>query len=149
MHCQIITVRFVLCVEVLYLPKTLEDRTRKDMNQSISQYNKIEKWIIVLSVMLFVLWSAAFIYRTSFIAIDGKRYFCLFDDAMISMRYAWNFSHGAGLVWNAGERVQGYTNLLMTLIMSLATLIFDKSAAALAIQILGVGFMLGIAYASM
>lgn len=103
----------------------------------------------MLSTLVFILWSAVFIFRTSFIAIDGKRYFCLFDDAMISMRYAWNFSHGAGLVWNLGERVQGYTNLLMTLIMSLATLLFDKSAADLAIQILGVGFMLAIAYANM
>jgi hypothetical protein len=119
------------------------------MNHSVSKLKKTEKRIIALFALLFVLWSAAFIYRTSFIAIDGKRYFCLFDDAMISMRYAWNFSHGAGLVWNAGERVQGYTNLLMTLIMSFATLGFDKSTAALAIQILGVGFMLGIAYVNM
>jgi hypothetical protein len=26
---------------------------------------------------------------------------------MISMRYAWNVSHGSGLVWNPGERVEG------------------------------------------
>jgi len=119
------------------------------MNHSLSKLNKTEKWIITLAALGFILWSVIFIFRTSFIAIDGKRYFCLFDDAMISMRYAWNFSHGVGLVWNAGERVQGYTNLLMTLIMSLATLVFDKSSAALAIQILGIGFMLGIAYANM
>ncbi len=119
------------------------------MDHPTSKFNETEKKIITLFALVFVLWSAVFIYRTSFIAIDGKRYFCLFDDAMISMRYAWNFSHGAGLVWNAGERVQGYTNLLMTLIMSFATLIFNKSAAVLAIQILGVGFMLAIAYANM
>jgi hypothetical protein len=53
----------------------------------------------------FVGWASLFIYRTSFIAFDGERYFCLFDDAMISMRYAWNFSHGFGLVWNPGEYV--------------------------------------------
>jgi hypothetical protein len=65
----------------------------------------------------FVAWASLFIYRSSFIGIDGKRYFCLFDDAMISMRYAWNFSHGIGLVWNSGEYVEGYTNPLMTLLM--------------------------------
>src|SRR5215216_1795431 len=108
-----------------------------------------DKWILRLAALAFILWSAVFIYRTSFVAIDGKRYFCLFDDAMISMRYAWNFSHGLGLVWNVGERIQGYTNLLMTLIMSIATLVFDKSIAALSIQILGVGFMLAIAYTNM
>lgn len=102
--------------------------------------------VIRIISLVFVVWSAALIYRSSFIALDGRRYFSLFDDAMISMRYAWNFSHGLGLIWNAGERIQGYTNLLMTLLMSLATLIFDKSMAVLSIQIIGILFMLVIAY---
>ena len=58
----------------------------------------------------FVAWASLFIYYSSFVGIDGRRYFCLIDDAMISMRYAWNFSHGSGLVWNPGEYVEGYTN---------------------------------------
>jgi arabinofuranosyltransferase len=115
----------------------------------IASNNKLEKIAIAIISLGFIIWSGVFIYRSSFIAIDGKRYFCLFDDAMISMRYAWNFSHGAGLVWNPGERIQGYTNLLMTLLMSLATLVLDKSSAVLFIQILGIGFMLTIAYAGM
>jgi arabinofuranosyltransferase len=90
----------------------------------------------------FVAWASVFIYRSSSIGIDGKRYFCLFDDAMISMRYAWNLSHGFGLVWNPGEYVEGYTNPLMTLLMSLPTLLFNKVDAVLAIQILGIGFVL-------
>lgn len=95
----------------------------------------------------FVIWSLIFIYRSSFIAIDGQRYFSLLDDAMISMRYAWNLSHGNGLVWNPGERVEGYTNLLMVLFMSLATLLLeDKRLAVLAIQLSGIIFMLGSAY---
>jgi arabinofuranosyltransferase len=110
---------------------------------------KLEKIILAVVAAGFVIWSAGFIYKSSFIAVDGKRYFCLFDDAMISMRYAWNFSHGLGLVWNQGERVQGYTNLLMTLLMSFATLVFDKSTAILFVQILGAGSMLGIAYVTM
>jgi len=40
---------------------------------------------------------ALFIYRTSF-TIGGIRYFCLFDDDMISMRYAANLAHHYGLV---------------------------------------------------
>jgi hypothetical protein len=48
----------------------------------------------------FALWAIAFIWRSSFVAVDGNRYFSLFDDAMISMRYAWNLVHGYGLVWN-------------------------------------------------
>jgi hypothetical protein len=110
---------------------------------------KSEKTITGIISIAFVIWGAAFIYESSFIAIDGNRYFCLFDDAMISMRYAWNFAHGEGLVWNPGEYIQGYTNLLMTLVMSFATLVFDKSTAALFIQVLGVFFTLAIAYATM
>jgi hypothetical protein len=39
----------------------------------------------------------------------------LCDDAFISFRYAANLVDGAGLVFNPGERVEGYTNLLWTL----------------------------------
>jgi hypothetical protein len=54
--------------------------------------------------------------------IGGVRYWWLVDDAMISMRYARNLADGLGLVWNAGERVEGYTNLLWTLFMTLVHL---------------------------
>ena len=94
----------------------------------------------------FVLWASLFIYRSSVLAFDGRRYFALFDDAMISMRYAWNLSHGSGLVWNPGEYVEGYTNPLMTLLMALASLFFDKSGAVLAVQVFGVLLMLANAY---
>src|SRR5918993_5191083 len=94
----------------------------------------------------FVAWASLFIYMSSFVAIDGRRYFSLIDDAMISMRYAWNLSHGFGLVWNPGEYVEGYTNPLMTLLMSLPTLVFDKVNAVLAVQIQGIVFMLLNAY---
>jgi arabinofuranosyltransferase len=94
----------------------------------------------------FVVWASLFIYNSSFIGIDGRRYFCLIDDAMISMRYAWNLSHGSGLVWNPGEYVEGYTNLLMTLLMSVPTLVLDKVDAVLAIQIFGIVFVLANAY---
>jgi arabinofuranosyltransferase len=38
-----------------------------------------------------------------------------FDDAFISFRYARNLLAGQGLVYNPGERVEGYTNFLWTL----------------------------------
>ncbi len=93
-----------------------------------------------------IVWSSLFIYRSSYIALDGHRYFGLFDDAMISMRYAWNFAHGQGLVWNAGQRIEGYTNLLMTLLMSLAALFLSKPLAVLSVQILGVFTLLAAAF---
>lgn len=40
------------------------------------------------------------------------------DDAFISFRYAENLSRGLGLVFNAGERVEGYTNFLWTVILA-------------------------------
>jgi len=78
-----------------------------------------------------------FIYRTSFV-VDGERYFSLFDDAMISMRYGKNLASGAGLVWNPGERVEGYTNLLWTLYMALLHLLpISASKISLLVQVSG------------
>ncbi|MEI7887528.1 MAG: hypothetical protein WCJ04_09060, partial [Actinomycetes bacterium] len=37
------------------------------------------------------------------------------DDAFITYRYARNLARGNGLVFNPGERVEGYTNFLWTL----------------------------------
>jgi hypothetical protein len=103
--------------------------------------------IISISV-LFGLWAFLFIRLTSCIAIDGQRYFALFDDAMVSMRYAWNLSHGYGLVWNPGEQIEGYTNLLLILGMSVFTLLLEKRMAVLAIQIIGALLVLGIGWQS-
>ena len=41
------------------------------------------------------------------------------DDAFITFRYADNFIRGKGLVYNAGERVEGYTNFLWLILLSL------------------------------
>jgi arabinofuranosyltransferase len=41
------------------------------------------------------------------------------DDAYIVFRYAHNLAEGEGLVFNPGERVEGYTSLLWTLAMAL------------------------------
>ncbi|HVV51795.1 MAG TPA: hypothetical protein VHO06_19155, partial [Polyangia bacterium] len=40
------------------------------------------------------------------------------DDAFISFRYAENLARGHGLVWNPGERVEGYTNFLWTVLLA-------------------------------
>jgi 4-amino-4-deoxy-L-arabinose transferase-like glycosyltransferase len=56
------------------------------------------------------------------VQVEGTRYFTLADDGMISMRYARNLAQGHGLVWNAGERVEGVTNLGWTLLMAVVHL---------------------------
>ncbi len=93
----------------------------------------------------FVAWAAHFIDATSLVALDGRRYFALFDDAMISMRYAWDFAHGQGLVWNPGEHVEGYTNLLMVLVMAIPNALVEQRLAVLSVQVFGVATLLGIA----
>jgi arabinofuranosyltransferase len=40
------------------------------------------------------------------------------DDSFITFRYVKNFVHGYGLVYNPGERVEGYTNFLWAMLLS-------------------------------
>jgi arabinofuranosyltransferase len=99
-------------------------------------------WGVVLS--LYVAWALRFIASSAVETPDG-RYFCLFDDAMVSLRYAWNFAHGQGLVWNPGERVEGITSFLHTVCMSLGALVLGKSGTALFVQCVGLLLVLGTA----
>lgn len=64
------------------------------------------------------------------------------DDAFISFRYADNLVGGLGLVYNAGEYVEGYTNLLWTLLLAAALKLgFAPEAAS---QMLGLACWLGV-----
>jgi hypothetical protein len=64
------------------------------------------------------------------------------DDAFISLRYAENLTLGHGLVYNVGERVEGYTNFLWTLLLA--------GSMALGLPDLGSAKALGIvAYAAL
>ncbi len=103
---------------------------------------------IAVATLAFALWASLFIRESSFISADRVRRFCLLDDAMVSMRYAWNLAHGQGLVWNPGERVEGITNLLMTLVMTPFVRVLSKEAAVLAVQVCGVLFVLLTAFFS-
>ena len=48
--------------------------------------------------------------------MEGSYGLCTQDDAYISFRYADNLVNGHGLVFNPGERVEGITNLLWTVL---------------------------------
>jgi arabinofuranosyltransferase len=52
------------------------------------------------------------------IGVMAFSYLQLTDDAYISFRYAHNLVEGEGLVFNPGEYVEGYTNLLWMLLMA-------------------------------
>ena len=102
-----------------------------------------------VTLVLALLFYAAFIARSAF-RVGETLYFSLFDDAMISMTYARNLAAGAGLVWDpVGEPVQGYTNLLWTLWMSVLHLTgLHESKVALAVMVSGAVILLLTAFAA-
>jgi hypothetical protein len=59
-------------------------------------------WVAALAALLFALAAA---WRRQWVS----------DDAFITFRYAENLFRGLGLVFNPGERVEGYSNFLWTL----------------------------------
>lgn len=77
------------------------------------------RWAITIAQAILLICWVPGVFIAHSIIIAGQRYFWLNDDMMISMRYARNLVRGNGLVWNPGERVEGYTNLLWTLYMAL------------------------------
>jgi hypothetical protein len=110
------------------------------MNRTFSKKGNLFFGLILLA---YVVYAAIFIIRSSFV-VGGERYFVLFDDAMISMRYAKNLANGFGLVWNPGEiPVEGYTNPLWTVWMAALHLLpMQASKVSLLVQISGAVFIL-------
>ena len=102
-----------------------------------------KNWLLIGLLMLFAIYMGVYIFQTSFIS-NGTRYFVLFDDAMISMRFAKNFAEGFGLVWNPGESpVEGYTNPLWVIFMAFFHLFpIPASKISIFIQISGALFLL-------
>ena len=101
------------------------------------------EWLVYGPALAFYV---VFIGRTTF-TYRGRTYFWLFDDAMISMRYARNFAEGHGLVWNPGERVEGYSNFLWTLVMSGVHAVgFSDTGASLAMMVIGAVLLLGATF---
>lgn len=108
-----------------------------DSLPSLQSYKLL--WYVVLVVgLLQTFYALGFITKTSLV-VEGQRYFCLFDDAMISMRYAANWADGHGFVWNQGERIEGYTTFAWTAIMGLCHLVgLSPSRTCLLVQILAI-----------
>lgn len=97
-------------------------------------------WFCLVTAGLFYL---AFIWRNSFI-VGGVRYYSLFDDAMIGMRFAKNLADGFGLRWNPGEQpVEGYTNFLWVIFMAGVHLLpIALSKTSLVVMLAGVVILL-------
>lgn len=103
---------------------------------------RFTRFLFPLILIAYVIYAGVYIYRTSF-TFGGQRYFALFDDAMISMRYASNLAQGYGPVWNPGERVEGFSNPLWVAYMALLHLLpLSITQVSLAVQLSGLAFML-------
>lgn len=67
------------------------------------------------------------------------------DDAYISLRYATNWANGTGLCFNAGERVEGYTNFLLVLLQTAAIKLgVTPEHALVAIPMLALSALAGV-----
>ncbi len=114
--------------DVRYNPKMLNSKTVRNIS-------------FALLVLGYIFYCNRYISATS-ISFEGKTYHMLFDDAMVSMRYAYNLAHGLGAVWNAGERVEGFTNPLWVGIMALIHLLpIGLNQTGYYIQILGASLL--------
>jgi arabinofuranosyltransferase len=66
----------------------------------------------------------------------------LAEDAYITFRYAVNLAEGRGPVFNAGERVEGYSNFLWMVLLALPRSVADVDVVVVA-RVLGVACTLG------
>ncbi len=104
-------------------------------------FKLVRNLLFGLLVLGFLYYAWQYISATDF-TIGGKQYYVLFDDAMISMRYAYNLAHGNGLVWNVGERVEGFTNPLWVFFMAIFQLLpLPLGEMSLPVQISGAVFL--------
>ncbi len=76
--------------------------------QFLQNKNIVKRLAVILGFILLI----AVYYK---LASEAK---FIQDDAFTSLRYVQNFVDGNGLVFNTGERVEGYTNFLWVLLLS-------------------------------
>ena len=105
-----------------------------DLVNSVKQRGQLAAVFLVLAWVVF---AADFIARSSHVSTNDVRYFTLFDDGMIGMRYARNLVEHHAPVWNLGDRVEGVTDPLWIFIMAGTIWTFGVRLAPLAMQILG------------
>ena len=65
------------------------------------------------------------------------------DDAYIGYRYAENLTHGEGLVFNPGERVEGYSNLLFVLAVAPGYWLTDRDGVYFYVVLINIACALG------
>lgn len=105
---------------------------------SIKKIGDISNLFLLACILFLISYSSIYIYKNSFV-IHNTRYYSLFDDEMISMRYAEHIADGLGPQWNTnGEKVEGFSNPLWVYIMATIHLLpIPKAKISLVIQLLG------------
>lgn len=86
--------------------------------------------------------ATAVILVVSVLMLLGRTSTFLHDDAYITLRYAHNLLNGHGIVWNPGERVEGYTHPLW--LLQVAGLGHAGLALPIAARVLSYLYLLGI-----
>ncbi|PKA16946.1 hypothetical protein CH363_06010 [Leptospira haakeii] len=71
--------------------------------------NRFKEIFLKVAPFIIIVWSTYFAYLNKFLQ----------DDAFITFRYSENFINGLGIVFNPGEYLEGYTNFLWMLLVSL------------------------------
>lgn len=86
--------------------------------------------------------SPAFVAVTGLLAalyaVHALGIYYVSDDGFISFRYAQNLLRGHGLVYNVGERVEGYTNFLWVMMLAAAQWLLPSAGMPHIAQVLGV-----------
>jgi arabinofuranosyltransferase len=116
------------------------------MNLQVPSITFVSRHFSRLILLVFAIYGLGLIWRNSF-AIEGQRYFVLFDDMMVSMKYAKNLSVGNGLTWNPGQNTQGFSNPLWVFYMAgIHMLPIDPAHTSLIIQLTNLVIYLAIIY---
>jgi hypothetical protein len=116
-----------------------DDSPLNDGDGASSRSRVLVAACLVLFGIVYLLYIAAGTFRTR-----GRFVGTLFDDALISMRYAQHLVGGHGLVWNIGERppIEGYTNLGWTLVMALVAEALPYDTAPIGVSLVGAVMLL-------
>ena len=124
-------------------PAETADRRRREPDAGQAAAPAGERRALALLLAATAAWSGWFIYRTSFV-VAGKRVFCLFEDAMISMTFARNLVEGHGLNWaRFGASVEGFTHPLWAAMMALVnTVPLDLRFRSLPVQLISLLILL-------
>ena len=90
----------------------------KISDKTMQKSRRLPTFIFLISIVALIA-GALIHYRFGYFSYDQSGHAWGVDDAYISYRYAQNLSLGHGLVFNPGERVEGYSNLLFVILASL------------------------------